>query len=785
MNKAIQELTSLSQTAYQPSMQGENQMQGLIQGQSRSQQSIDLGGRMALDVSKIVAGIKDFGKTQYDLSVEATKRMAIDHTRSLSEEITSIESNANLSFDERRELIGNATNKLYQASGSKIAEDKMLQQEYDDIFTANARKIITSSLSTIDKNENQYNLGKEIEYAEETLKSAPESITMSNLETLLSSNLKQRTITRGKLEDMLLNTKLNVFKNKYNANPDSFFVDGDFNGEIASEIFSDFTTEGSVAKEAINSAISDIKDNYTKLQASRQKQTDDNFQLAIKESFLKDTSLSNINNLLKTVIETDSVSSDTRVTLKTMLTTASKGITGDLDKKQKKETESAIKNIINSMTIDTNSGTTMNSQAFHLLQTSDGEKIIENTRETIKNLHKDYPETQKLELENFDKVVRYNKILAQEISQGKNFKKISEHYDSATKTFLIKDASREVDSFFSKEQVDSKDIEEVSGSLQILNKVPTELTDSITDIVASNNTKGFIDMYNKLSLITSSGTEGQNNRNLRLIKNNKQTNTLLTVARVFTDTKTGNINAEAAINAYSMLNDPNNNDIGSIKSGIFSQLKRNFTSKYSAETIREVSEEIAVKALVSGTTIKDASKEFKELIKDRTYETSDFSAVDIKGQYTEDTFEGLTDLIKHMNPKVLDGVKLNYDINPITGGVKVFAKGVVMYSTDSSKEFDALVATISLKKKEYDKQVELLENKEDEINSIDTRVNPLGKASYDPKAKEELVSYLEDITDNVANKIKSVGSSISNSLDEMYRNKLKTNQYDARSTLIK
>lgn len=148
---SISELTNLSQRTTAPSINSGVASMGLAQPQNRAQTG-DLD-KLATDISKIVTGIEQYSQKKYDLSVDATKRMAIDHKISYIEEKNKILSNLDLSPEDRKSQLTGLVGKFQTLSAPHISDSDELKNVYDDSFTNYMRVDFSESMGKLDIEE--------------------------------------------------------------------------------------------------------------------------------------------------------------------------------------------------------------------------------------------------------------------------------------------------------------------------------------------------------------------------------------------------------------------------------------------------------------------------------------------------------------------------------------------------------------------------------------------------------------------------------------------------------
>jgi len=161
---SISELTNLSQTSMQPTLSGGSAMPQSNIGMVNPQQTMLVNEKgidqLATDISKLVTGIEAYGQKKYDLSVDATKRMAIDHKISYIEQKNKILSNLDLSPEDRKSQLTGLVGKFQTLSAPHIADDDELKSVYDDSFTNYMRVDFSESMGKLDIEEYKTEMSK-------------------------------------------------------------------------------------------------------------------------------------------------------------------------------------------------------------------------------------------------------------------------------------------------------------------------------------------------------------------------------------------------------------------------------------------------------------------------------------------------------------------------------------------------------------------------------------------------------------------------------------------------
>lgn len=211
MNKAIEELSNLSQTSYSPSMQGEATMGGLTQPYNSGRNGIDMGTKLATDVSKIVSGINNFAKVQYDLSEKATKRMAIDHKLGFVEASNAILGEKSLSEEDKKKYITEAVGNYADLSAKYLEDNQNLKDIYDDTFTNQIRETYSRTMLTLDNAIYQRDIGIEKNEVARVA-SGGNTVTLEDIKSVGETLLKDGIYTESdmiQLHSKSINAQLN------------------------------------------------------------------------------------------------------------------------------------------------------------------------------------------------------------------------------------------------------------------------------------------------------------------------------------------------------------------------------------------------------------------------------------------------------------------------------------------------------------------------------------------------------------------------------------------------
>lgn len=302
---SISQLTNLSQQQYSPQIQGERNISVVQTNVFKPDTSKT--DALAKDFGKLIKGIENYQKIKHDLSVDAVKAMARDHLINTKNSIRETLADENLSFDQKRQAISQATNKSFTDSGEFLAEDVELQKIYDDIYTSTAKDLFSSGMTSVATDEDKYLMNVKDNEGKAYLQTMGISARSEDLIDIYSNHIKRGLTNESLIKNMVLNTKIDAVKTQFNS--DMYSVTDKFMDKVFGE-----DINNPEVKSLKKSLYEERREKEEKAIDKREK----DFMSSVYESYAQDPSKSNREILISRTIESG-IKGDRKVTLLNML----------------------------------------------------------------------------------------------------------------------------------------------------------------------------------------------------------------------------------------------------------------------------------------------------------------------------------------------------------------------------------------------------------------------------------------------------------------------------------
>ena len=200
---------SLSQTTQQSGLQYSPSISG--GGSSIASPTVQINptpvDSFANDIDALLGSTLKASKAYFDLSDDATKRVAIDHTIQYEEKKSSIMSDNNLSIMEKKQQLGSLVSDLNSSVADTLLRNERSKEIYDDTFNNKVKVDYAKQMAILDDQQNKIDLNTNLQEFDRYMSNGAKYATMEQAKTILASNLKQQTISEYDIEKSFLNYK--------------------------------------------------------------------------------------------------------------------------------------------------------------------------------------------------------------------------------------------------------------------------------------------------------------------------------------------------------------------------------------------------------------------------------------------------------------------------------------------------------------------------------------------------------------------------------------------------